>query len=547
MGVARGFMDEFFQGGNRPVRKNPDSKFSIVHDKWDKEDYEAIVNEIKELEVAGDQLADFVPTGGPAMGDAFHGLKKALVKTKADGDIRPSHLVNKVVSNEFHELKEYEELRMHTTGDVVAAGLGCVTMEPKLEVLFDKLRDEQQALSELEAMAAEAGGMGEELDDLDDMIAQALADGDQEAAEDYQKQQAKIQEALDKLKEQMEAAADAVDEQIAEKIPKVKEIVKDAVGEALEEAENLDSLDSTWGLDPGMLQALPAQRRIELAKKFNTDKFKRIADLLGAMQRLAIGEQQKKVTTARDEIYDVELGADLTRVLPMEMLAMGDEDLDIVFFNRLIERSLPQYKLRGEEKIAKGDIICCIDDSGSMGGDAEPWAKAVALALLAICKLQNRGFTGIHFGSPGETKTYEFDKKDWSASTRYLRGGQQPQVEPHLNQLEAVISFAETFFNSGTDFMTPLSMSVERLRSQYGSDGAVKGDIVFITDGICGVSDEWMNEFKEAQEEMGFRVWGVIIGGNPESEPLRTICDTRVFTIKNLLDGTEVRDIFRRV
>ena len=547
MGVAREFMDDFFGGTNRPVRKNPNSKFTVNHDKWDKEDYDAIVDEIKELEVAGNQLADFAPTGGPAMGDTFHSLKKALVKTKPEGEIRPSHLVNKVVADEFQQLKEYEELRMHTTGDVVSAGLGCVTMEPKLEVLFDKLRDQQQMLAELEAMAAQAEGMDEEMDGLDAMMAQALADGNEGDAQDYQQQKEAIQEALDRLKEQMDAAADKIDEQIAEKVPKVKEIVKEAVNEALEQAENLDSLDSTWGLDPGMLQALPAQRRIELAKKFNTDKFKRIAELLGAMQRLAIGEQQKKVTTAREEIYDVETGDDLTRVLPIEMLAMDDVDLEIVFFNKLMERNLLQYKLRGEEKIAKGDIICCIDDSGSMGGEREPWAKAVALALLAICKLQNRGFTGIHFGSPGETKSYEFDKKDWSANTRYERGNAAPQVEPHLDQLEAVISFAETFFNSGTDFMTPLSKSVDRLRSQYDSAGAVKGDIVFITDGQCGVSDEWMKEFKASQEEMGFRVWGVVIGGNPSSEPLRTICDNRVFTIKNLLDGTEVRDIFRRM
>lgn len=547
MGVARGFLDGFFGENGRPIRKSPNSKFTVKHDKWDKEDYDAIIDEIKELEVASNQLTEAAPTGGPAMGDTFHSLKKALVKLKEDSDIRPSHLVNKVVADELQDLKEYEELRVHTMGDVVSAGLGCVTMEPKLEMLFDRLKDEQQMLAELEAMAAAAEGAGEDIESLEEMIANALAEGDGEGAKDFQKQKAKAEEALEKLKEQMEALADSVDEKIQGKIPEMKELAKGAVSDALEQAENLDSLDSTWGLDPGQLQALPAQRRIELAKKFSTDKFKRVAELLGSMTRMAIGEQQKKVTTARDEIYDIELGDDLTRVLPVDLLLMGDDDMDVVFFNKLIERSLPQYKLRGTEKIAKGDIIVCIDDSGSMSGDREPWAKAVGLALLAICKLQKRGFTGIHFGSPGETKTYEFDKSDWSASTRYLRMSAQPAVELRLAPIDAVVSFAETFFNSGTDFMTPLSMSLDRLRTQYEKEGAVSGDIVFITDGICGVDEQWLKEFKESQEQIGFRVWGIIIGGNPESEPLRTICDTRVFTIKNLLDGTEIRDIFRRV
>lgn len=547
MGVAREFMEDFFGPDGRTVRRVPNSKFTVNADKWDQEDYNAIVDELKDLELAGHALAQAAPTGGPAMGDAFHSLKKAVPTLKSEKDIRPSHLINRVVADEFQGLKEYEELRMHTTGDIVSAGLGCVTMEPKLEILFDKLEAEQKALEELSQMASQAEGMSDELGDLDEMIANALAEGDEAQAKDFQDQQAKIKEALKKLQDQMEQAADSVDEQIQGKIPEMKEIAKSAVKDALEEAENLDSLDTTWGLDPGALQALPAQRRIELSKKFNTDKFKRVAELLGSMTRLAIGEQQKKVVTARDEIYDIELGDDLTRVLPTELVNMGDEDMDVVFFNKMVERNLPQYKLRGTEKIAKGDIIVCIDDSGSMGGDREPWAKAVGLALLAICKLQKRGFTGIHFGSPGETKTYEFNKQDWSCSTRYLRGGSTPTVEPHLDQLDAVVSFAETFFNSGTDFMTPLSMSLDRLRTQFEEKGAVQGDIVFITDGICGVDDEWLKAFKEAQAEMGFRVWGVIIGGNPESEPLRTICDTRVFTIKNLLDGTEIRDIFRRV
>lgn len=32
-------------------------------------------------------------------------------------------------------------------------------------------------------------------------------------------------------------------------------------------------------------------------------------------------------------------------------------------------------------------------------------------------------------------------------------------------------------------------------------DGAVKADIVFCTDGECGVSEQWMKEFKDEQED----------------------------------------------
>lgn len=35
--------------------------------------------------------------------------------------------------------------------------------------------------------------------------------------------------------------------------------------------------------------------------------------------------------------------------------------------------------------------MACVDNSGSMSDDHETWSKAVALALLEIATMQNRG------------------------------------------------------------------------------------------------------------------------------------------------------------
>ena len=550
---AQGFLDSYF--GNDPYKVrpvNPESKNTVRNDSYDREDYEGILQEMKELSVAEDKLTDVVDTGASAMADTYFSLVKANPRLKPEDEVRPSYIVNRAVMGEAMDLKEYDELRIHSTCDAVASGLSCIAMEPELEILFDKLKEEQKLADQLEQQMMQMSGMSGDLSDAEQMEADAKAAGDNAKAEDYQKQAEKIKEQMDKLRAEMEAKAKELDDGIHGKAQEMKEITKQAMKDAKDKAEELDGLSSTWGLDPGTLSAMPAQRRIELAQKFNTDKFKRIAELLGPMQRMALAEQMRKVNYARDEIYDIEMGNDLTNVLPTEMLYMNDDVMDVVFFEKYMEQKLLQYKLRGTEKVAKGGIIWCEDGSGSMGGDPEVWAKAVGLSLYQIAKLQKREFYGIHFGSVGETMTFDFhtetgDGVDVELYGKPYRASQEDTG--HFETLDGVIKFAETFFGGGTDFVTPLSQALDKLRDQHERYDAVKGDIVFCTDGICGVPQEWLDEFKAEQERLGFRVWGILLGWNPskETEPLATICDGRVFTLNDLLSGDGMRGVFRGV
>jgi uncharacterized protein with von Willebrand factor type A (vWA) domain len=280
------------------------------------------------------------------------------------------------------------------------------------------------------------------------------------------------------------------------------------------------------------------------------DKFKRLAQLIGPMQRLALSEQARRTTYAREEVYDVELGNDVLHLLAQEYALLDDEIAELDFLRRYQERQLMQYKLRGVEKVARGDIFFCEDGSGSMGGDREVWAKAVGLALQQIAYKQQRSFTGVHFGSPNEYVTFEFDKQTggaWVEGMGGSYGNKQEYPREWYERIEAVMFFAELFFNSGTDFVTPLTVCLEKLQAQYAEFGAVKGDIVFVTDGMCGVDDSWMKEFKAEQARLGFRVWGIIIDGMPESQPLNEICDGHVWSIGDLLHGSDVSEIFREI
>ena len=527
--MSKDFLRDFL--GEKPAESGIDAttKNTVRHDKWDREDYNRLLAEMAELGASEDRLTDVVETGSSMMADTYFSLVKSVPKVKPEQEVRPSYLINRAVMGEAMDLKEHEALRMYSVNDEVAAGLACVTMEPELEVIYDKLKQEQKLAQELEQQLQQMAGMQQEDADLDQMIKDAMSgESDNGEAQDFQQQQAKIKEAMERLQQQIDQNTQELQSRLESAAPFIKQQMKDAIKKASEQAEDMEAMTLTWGLDPGAFHKLPARERIELAQRMNNEKFRRIARLFGPMSRMAFAEQKRKTQHSRDEVYDVELGGDLANVLPTELLAMEDEVLEYDFFRRYVEQGLLQYKLRGTEKIAKGGIIFNEDGSGSMGGDREIWAKAVGLCLLHIAKSQNRSFYGIHFGGPGMVK--EFDFRD-----------------PRNVSLEQVIEFAELFFSGGTDFMTPLSRSLDILLEEYKHQGCVKGDIVFCTDGMCGVDEKWLQSFKEEQNRIGFRVWGIVIGGSPDSEPLNTICDGRVFTIKDLMDGNEVRDMFREV
>jgi uncharacterized protein with von Willebrand factor type A (vWA) domain len=294
-----------------------------------------------------------------------------------------------------------------------------------------------------------------------------------------------------------------------------------------EQAKDIEAAVRTFGTDPGSLQRMSADARMELASRIaRSKKLRDLADLAGRLKRFAWGQQASKISHGVDEIHDVTQGNDISRVLPSEISLLASDKTKILFYQKYVEKRLMQYELRGTEKVAKGAIICLIDNSGSMQGSRELWAKAVGLALLDVAHKQKRDFYGIHFSSAHD-KLQEF----WF-----------PQGD--TSDLNKVLDFAEYFYGGGTDFEKPLSRAVEVLEAQMNNESTQKGDIILITDGECHVSDEWLSRFDNAREEIGFRLFGTLIGGY--GRLLREISDVYV-TIQDLTQGDDAKDIFSYV
>lgn len=102
------------------------------------------------------------------------------------------------------------------------------------------------------------------------------------------------------------------------------------------------------------------------------------------------------------EVFALHQTDDLNYLLPIELAQLDDPDLEIIFYKSFIEKKLLSYQLWGiEREITEdydvfkkqkedfGDLIICLDTSGSMRGMNEVLSKGIAMALIHILDEMN--------------------------------------------------------------------------------------------------------------------------------------------------------------
>ena len=191
-----------------------------------------------------------------------------------------------------------------------------------------------------------------------------------------------------------------------------------------------------------------------------------------------------------------------------------------LFLRKYQRRQIKQYRRREPISKGAGDIICCLDESGSTAGECAAWGKAVALTLLEIAESEGRKFALIHFSGPGRFQTDLFLPK-------------QTTVEDKLRA-------AETFLDGGTDFCTPMNEAL-RLMKEEGFDNA---DIVFITDGECLLPEEYISNLQKEQSVRRFTITGILLDqGNAGMDfSLKPFCQN-IYRTSELTGEAIVREL----
>ena len=158
-----------------------------------------------------------------------------------------------------------------------------------------------------------------------------------------------------------------------------------------------------------------------------------------------------------------------------------------LFLRKYQRRQIKQYQRREPIYKGAGDIICCLDESGSTTGQPAAWGKAVALTLLEIAESEGRKFALIHFSGPENVKTDIFIPKQYT--------------------LEDKLRAAETFLDGGTDFHSPLKEALRLMQEEHFENA----DLVFITDGECELPESCITALHTVQIERRFTVTGVLL------------------------------------
>lgn len=285
---------------------------------------------------------------------------------------------------------------------------------------------------------------------------------------------------------QVEAVSKLADNAATRSKAQISACIAHAVQAAAEKAEEIQSIIGAWGDDPGSLESTEANTEL-LALVRKSDVLKQVSKYLGRFREIFAQGKRNGYAYGRGEKYSLELGNNISRALTSELAMLATQETVPLFLRKYQRKQVKQYRRREPVYKGMGDIICCLDESGSTEGDPAAWGKAVALTLLEIAADNNRKFALIHFSGSGSVQVDVFLPGQYGVADK--------------------MRAAETFLNGGTDFATPMSEAL-RLMEEQGFENA---DIVFITDGECELPDAYIKELQAKQGEHRFTVTGVLL------------------------------------
>lgn len=507
---------------------------SVVCDTYDQKAYEKLKGQAQKLQELEESGSRELPTFPPLMQDVYSSLYKMVPELRSSGEILPSHRFHRSVIEQLMKTSEFKELRTYTKLDEFNAAMATLSLVGQTLALIpkeiqDKAKEMNNLEGQIESLEDQVEGTSNLLSQANGQVAKAKAAGQvtkslEAQVSNLETQASEAEMSLEEAKQKLAKLEQALEDEINEKTPELRGAMRQATKDALEEVKETSEFLEQWGSDAGNIQDMPVDEKIRRANVLqSSDKMRQLAKLVGKFKRLAMSQQRTKIKEASTEVYDVVRGSDLDRVLPTEFDNLAHPLMKLDFYKRYVEGNLLIYEKKGKEKVGKGPIIVCCDNSGSMEGQKEFWSKAVALALLEIAKLQKRNFACIHFGAANEPlKLIE------------VPGGKA--------SFETAVQIGSYFLNGGTDFTKPLTEATNLI----GKQEFKKADIVFITDGECSVSDEFLKKFKETKKEKAFKVISILVDmGSTTPTAVAEFSDDVQFVSE--LSGEEAVEIFARI
>lgn len=218
-----------------------------------------------------------------------------------------------------------------------------------------------------------------------------------------------------------------------------------------------------------------------------------IMEQAGRYRRVAQSKQRKKSKHGYDDVVEVMLDGNIGRLVPYELGLLATPELQMDSIRRLLEKQSICKKYKGVEKVGKGPIIVCLDESGSMSGNPIVQAKAFACAMAWIAKHQKRWCVLIGFAESDYGNCLVLPPNKWN----------------EINFL----SWLEHFYCGGTSLEMICNTLPNLYWDEFLKQGMKRGqtDLIIVTDGIVPLPTgfELFNQWREKEK---VKTVSIIIG-----------------------------------
>lgn len=267
-----------------------------------------------------------------------------------------------------------------------------------------------------------------------------------------------------------------------------------AVSEASKEVDECKEARSALGMGPGSPGSNDPKAIAALFRRVrNNPAPRRICELAGRYRRLAQSKQRMKTAHGMDDVVGVVLADDVGRLLPHELAKFADDDLSDDAMRRLVERQLMCREYHATEPVARGPVIVCVDESGSMSGEKGHTAKALALAMAWIARMQRRWISLVAYSGDSGERLLALPSGRWDES--------------------ALMDWLEAFIGRGSNVDVPVREMPRIYRALNAPLG--KTDVIFLTDAQCKIPAELQQQFVAWKSAVKARLITLVIRSQP--------------------------------
>lgn len=286
-------------------------------------------------------------------------------------------------------------------------------------------------------------------------------------------------------------------DQIADDMALIK-AVNDSLDQAQKQVDELSDACAAIGLEGG--DSKNRRKAEDVAAIFrriqNSPRLRKICELAGRFRMTAQAKQRTKITHGYDDMVGVEIDGDIGRLLPVELARLSDPTFELDTMRRLVERQTMCRQFQGVEKVGRGPIVVCVDESGSMTTNNRiENAKAFALAMAWIARHQKR----------------------WCYLASYSgdRYGKYCLLKPGKWNESELLDWLEHFFGRGTTMDVPLH-TIPIVNWPIIQPPKGKTDIIVITDGEVRVPDDMARRFNRFKLEEKVRMISLVLDGTAD-------------------------------